>query len=93
MGTDSKKDEMIKIRVCKEQKELYKVIAATKGLSLTGLLIVGTEEFIAKEKLRDKEIEIAAPRVDRLEKELEIIKVRMKDRKQATKKFKWGIFK
>ncbi|MGL5328563.1 MAG: hypothetical protein ACRDD7_04785 [Peptostreptococcaceae bacterium] len=93
MGTDFKKDEMIKIRVSKEQKALYKAVAANKGISLTELLIVGTEEFIEKGSLKAREIEIVAPRVERLEKELEIIKSRMKDRKKSTKKFKWGLFK
>lgn len=89
MGTDTKKNETIKIRVSKDQKDLFKDVATKKGISVTELLIVGTEELIAKEKLKNKEIEVITPRIDRLEKELEIVKSRMEHRKQATKKFKW----
>ncbi|WP_040191075.1 type II toxin-antitoxin system TacA family antitoxin [Clostridium culturomicium] len=89
MGTDTKKNETIKIRVSKEQKDLFKYVATQKNMTLTELLIVGTEELINKENLKSKEIEIVTPRVERLEREFEIIKARMEDRKQATKKFKW----
>lgn len=89
MGTDTKKNETIKIRVSKDQKDLFKGVATKKGISVTELLIVGTEELIAKEKFKNKEIEVITPRIDRLEKKLEIVKSRMEHRKQATKKFKW----
>lgn len=89
MGADTKKNETIKIRVSKDQKDLFKDVATKKGISVTELLIVGTEELISKEKLKNKEIEVITPRIDRLEKELEIVKSRMEHRKQATKKFKW----
>lgn len=89
VGTDTKKNETIKIRVSKDQKDLFKDVATKKGISVTELLIVGTEELIAKEKFKNKEIEVITPRIDRLEKELEIVKSKMEHRKQATNKFKW----
>lgn len=90
MGTDIKKDSFIKIRVSQEQKELYKEYAEAKGISLTELLIVGTEDLIAKDKIRHKELNILEPRLQRLEKELEAVKKKMEERKQIRKKgFKW----
>lgn len=89
MGTDIKKDSFIKIRVSQEQKEVYKHYAEAKGISLTELLCVGTEELIARDKIKIKEAEILEPRLERLEKELERVKQKMEKRKQtSTKGFK-----
>lgn len=90
VGTDTKKDSFIKIRVSQEKKELYKEYAVVKGISLTELLCVGTEELIARDKMKHKEAELIEPRLERLEKELTEVKKKMEQRKQArTKSFKW----
>ncbi len=67
MSTKIKKDEFIKVRVTKEQKELFKEVAKELGITMTDLFVVGTEEF-AKSKLetikaRDK-IEARALRME-----------------------------
>lgn len=89
MGTDIKKDSFIKIRVSQEQKELYKEYAAQKGITVTELLVVGTEDLIARDKIKNKEAEILEPRLQRLEKELMEIKKKMEQRKNTTKRLKW----
>ena len=50
MATKSKKDEFIKVRVTSEQKKLFRKVANELGITMTDLLVVGTEEF-AKSKL------------------------------------------
>lgn len=90
MGTDIKKDSFIKIRVSQEQKELYKEQAVQKGMSLTELLCVSTDELIARDKIKIKEVQKLEPRIERLAKELELVKKKMEQRKQiTTKRFKW----
>lgn len=58
MGTKSIKDDNIKVRLTKEQKELFKEIAKSKGITLSELIVVGTDEFCKrqKEKLDFKDI-------------------------------------
>lgn len=89
VGTDTKKDRFIKIRVSQKQKELYKTYAEAKGISLTELLVVGTEDLIAKDKIKHKEVEILDIRLQRLEKELEGVKAKMEERRKTVKRFKW----
>ena len=43
------KDDYIKIRVSKEQKKLFKRVAELKGITLTELLVGGTEERALRE--------------------------------------------
>ncbi|HBI6887358.1 CopG family transcriptional regulator [Clostridium perfringens] len=50
MATKVVKDEFIKVRVTSEQKKLFKKVAKELGITMTDLLVVGTEEF-AKSKL------------------------------------------
>lgn len=90
MGTNKKKNDFIKIRVSQEQKELYKEYAAQKGISLTELLCVSTDELIVRDKIKHKEAEQIEPRLERLERELTEVKKKMEQRKQTrTKGFKW----
>lgn len=89
MGTDTKKNSFIKIRVSQEQKELYKEYAAQKNMTLTDLLFVSTEEFMAREKIKHKENEKLELRLQRLEKELDGVKAKMEKRRNAVKRFKW----
>ena len=44
------KDDYIKIRVSKEQKELFKDIAKKKNISMSKFIIVSTEERALREK-------------------------------------------
>ena len=43
------KDDYIKVRVSKEQKKLFKRVAELKGITLTELLVGGTEERALRE--------------------------------------------
>lgn len=43
------KDDYIKIRVTKEQKELFKEISKTEGISMSEFIIV-TTEYLARKK-------------------------------------------
>lgn len=44
------KDDYIKIRVTKEQKELFKRVAKDLHISMTELLVVGTEKSAKKKE-------------------------------------------
>lgn len=83
MSTKIKKDEFIKVRVTKEQKELFKEVAKELGITMTDLFVVGTEEF-AKSKL-----ETIKARALRMEGQIKIL------RKKLTGKWKnncWILF-
>ena len=43
------KDDYIKVRVSKEQKNLFKKVAELKGITMTELLVGGTEERALRE--------------------------------------------
>ena len=43
------KDDYIKVRVSKEQKKLFKRVAELKGITMTELLVGGTEERALRE--------------------------------------------
>ncbi len=51
------KDDIIRVRVSKEQKELFKSIAKGKKVSMSEFMVVATEERALKEqeKLENKE--------------------------------------
>lgn len=85
MGTKSIKDDTIKVRLTKEQKELFKLIAKSKGITLSELVVVGTDEFCKrqKEKLDFKEVlEERSKRTD--EKLIEIKERNLKKEKQLS---------
>lgn len=86
MGT-SVKSEFIKIRVSKEQKELFKRVAELKGITMTDLLVVGTEQRALQELDKATERESLEPRVETLERKLELTKARLEERRKLSKKF------
>ncbi|HAT4186843.1 TPA: CopG family transcriptional regulator [Clostridium perfringens] len=81
MSTKIKKDEFIKVRVTKEQKDLFRKVAKELGITMTDLLVVGTEEF-AKSKLETlksrKKIEARALK---MENQIQVLKQRLANRK------------
>ncbi|MGU8623439.1 hypothetical protein ACV3SE_14850 [Clostridium perfringens] len=80
MATKSKKDDFIKVRVTTEQKELFKNVAKELGITMTDLLVVGTEEF-AKSKLETiKSREKIEARASRMEEQIQILKKRLVNR-------------
>ena len=86
MGT-SVKSEFIKIRVSKEQKELFKRVAELKGITMTDLLVVGTEQRALQDLDKATERESLEPRVETLERKLELTKARLEERRKLSKKF------
>lgn len=85
MGTRVKKDAYIKIRVSKEQKELFKRVAQLKGTTMTDLLVVGTEERALKDEQKIKGTSLLEQRVEKVERKLQEIKSKM-DCQQPEKK-------
>ena len=63
------KDDYIKVRVSKEQKKLFKRVAELKGITMTELLVGGTERALRElDKIEGtKSLEL---RVSELEKKL-----------------------
>ncbi len=84
MGTIGKKDTTIKVRVTKEQKELFKMVADELGITMTDLLVKGTEEYskIKLERIRSSnQIEIRAAK---MENQIQILKDRLEKRRLST---------
>lgn len=87
MGTIGKKDTSIKVRVTREQKELFKLVADELGITMTDLLVVGTEEF-AKLKLENiKAKDQIEKRAAKMEKQIQVLKNRLEERKGKKWKF------
>ncbi len=81
MATKSRKDEFIKIRVTSEQKELFRKVAKELCITMTDLLVVGTEEF-AKSKLATiQSREKIEERASRMEEQIQILKKRLVNRR------------
>ena len=78
------KDDYIKIRVSKEQKELFKDIAKKKNISMSKFIIVSTEERALREKEKFEGTKSLELRVSELEKKLQEIKLKMES--QSSKK-------
>lgn len=89
------KNDYIKVRVSKEQKELFKRVAELKGITMTDLLVEGTEERALRELNKVEGTENLEQRVEDIEKKLQDIKVKMEfqrtDKRSFFKKFKWSI--
>ena len=87
MGTRVKKDDYIKLRVSKEQKELFKRVAELKGVTMTDLLVVGTEERANREEEKVNSQESLEKRVEEVEKKLQEIKAKMECQRAEKKRF------
>ena len=79
------KDDYIKVRVSKEQKNLFKKVAELKGITMTELLVGGTEERALRELDKIEGTKNLELRVSELEKKLQGIRVKMEG-KSAKKK-------
>ena len=64
------KDDVIRVRVSKEQKELFKSIAKRKKVSMSEFIVVATEERALKEQEKLKNKESLEKRVEYLESKL-----------------------
>lgn len=77
MAKEAPKQEIIRIRVTKEQKELFKEVANIKGITLTELLIVDTEIRAKKELDYIKNKETVEQRAVDTDAKLQLIKNRL----------------
>ena len=64
------KDDYIKVRVSKEQKKLFKRVAELKGITMTELLVGGTEERALRKLDKIEGTKSLELRVSELEKKL-----------------------
>ena len=81
------KDDYIKVRVSKEQKNLFKRLAELKGITMTELLVGGTEERVLRELNKIEGTKSLELRVSELEKKLQEIKLKMESQKAEKKSF------
>ena len=81
------KDDYIKIRVSKEQKELFKDITKKKNISMSKFIIVSTEERALREKEKFEGTKSLELRVSELEQKLQEIKLKMERQKAEKKTF------
>ena len=86
------KDDYIKVRVSKEQKKLFKRVAELKGITLTELLVGGTEEIALREIHKIEVSESLEQRVAEVEKKLQEIKLKMENQRGEKKKSFLKIF-
>ncbi len=80
------KDDYIKVRVSKEQKNLFKKVAELKGITMTELLVGGTEERALRELDKIEGTKNLELRVSELEKKLQEIKLKMENQRGEKKK-------
>lgn len=83
----SVKDDVIRVRVSTEQKELFKKIAKIKGVSMSEFMVVTTEERALREEQKFVGTELLEQRVEELDKKLNSIRGKMEKRKQEHKGF------
>lgn len=81
------KDDYIKVRVSKEQKKLFKRVAELKGITLTELLVGGTEEIALREIHKIEVSESLEQRVAEVERKLQEIKLKMENQRGEKKNF------
>lgn len=87
VGTMAIKDDYIKVRVSKEQKKLFKRVAELKGITMTELLVGGTEERALREINKIEGTESLELRVAEVEKKLQEIKAKMESQSLKKKSF------
>ena len=81
------KDDYIKVRVSKEQKNLFTKVAELKGITMTELLVGGTEERALRELDKIEGTKNLELRVSELEKKLQGIRVKMEGKRAKKKIF------
>ena len=85
------KDDIIRVRVSKEQKDLFKSISKEKKVSMSEFIVVATEDRALKELYKNvgtKDLEL---RVTELDNKLQEIKLKMESKREE--KSKKGFFK
>lgn len=81
------KDDVIRVRVSKEQKELFKSIAKEKNISMSEFMVVATEQKALREKEKIEGTKSLELRVSELEKKLQEVKLKMENQRGEKKNF------
>lgn len=85
MGTKSIKDDYIKIRVTSEEKKKLKIIAKSKNITLSELLLVATKREIEIYEEKEKNHKKIHDRAVATEKKIQEIKINLEKRKVNNK--------
>lgn len=80
------KDDVIRVRVSKGKKDLFKSIAKEKKVSMSEFMVVATEEKALKELDKLVATEDLEFRVAELEKKLQEIKLKMESKREKKSK-------
>ena len=83
------KDAVIRVRVSKEQKDLFKSIAQVKNVSMSEFMVVATEDRALKELEKVVGTEDLELRVTELEQKLQEIKLKMDSKREKKRFFKF----
>lgn len=81
------KDEIIRVRVTKEQKDLFKRIAKERNVSMSEFMVVATELRALKEQEKIECAESLEIRVADVEKKIQEIKIKMEIQRTKKKSF------
>lgn len=81
------KNDYIKVRVTTEQKELFKRVAELKGITMTDLLVEGTEQRALRDIDKIAGTESLEKRVAQVERNLQEIKSKMESQRAEKKSF------
>ncbi|MEG1411063.1 MAG: CopG family transcriptional regulator [Terrisporobacter sp.] len=89
MVTKVVKDDVIRVRVTKEQKEKLKIIAKLKGKNMSDILNVATQNEIIKFEEREKSYKKICDRAVATEVKIQSIRERLEERKLKNRKSFW----
>lgn len=89
MATKVVKDDIIRVRVTKNQKEKLKRIAKLKNKTMSEILSVATENEIKKFEEREKNYNKICDRAVATEEKIQSLKNNLEERKLKSKKSFW----
>ena len=89
MATKVVKDDIIRVRVTKEQKEKLKIIAKLKGKNMSEILNVATQNEIKRFEEREKNYKKICDRAVATEEKIYSLKKSLEERKLKNKKSFW----
>ncbi|MGL5480126.1 MAG: CopG family transcriptional regulator [Clostridium sp.] len=89
MATKVVKDDVVRVRVTKEQKKKLKIIADIKKISMSEILSVATENEIKKFEEREKSYNKICDRAVATEKKIQELKDNLEKRKSNNKNNFW----
>ncbi|WP_252217072.1 CopG family transcriptional regulator, partial [Clostridium sp. CMCC3677] len=86
VGTKSIKDDYIKIRVTSKEKKKLKIIAESKNMTMSEILLVATKKEIEIYEEKEKNQKKIYDRAVATEKKIQEIKINLEKRKVNNKK-------